>query len=210
MKKERAQTVADKKRARSVKPAAAGGKASGKSGRRPMKAHRKYKWTPTETMDLVKAVKEYHEGKTFLPFAQILSDMNYTFHEGRTALHLGDKWKRLKSEYPPGEDYDQLCDHIIAQEKERMKLGPNANLHRRLTKGPRKRWAEGEVQALTRGHNKHGNKWATILRESRDEFDHKRTTMDLKDKWRNIQQGPSSSGAKKRPKKVEKKTTMTL
>ena len=61
-----------------------------------MKAHHKHKWCPQETIDLVKAVKENHDGKTFIPFAQILASDQYQFHKGRTSLHLGDKMEKVK------------------------------------------------------------------------------------------------------------------
>lgn len=172
----------------------------GPNGKRKMRAHRKHKWTPLETIDLVKAVNQYHEGKTFLPFAQILADMNFQFHPDRTSLHLGDKWKRLKTQYADKydeNDVESFCDYVTNVEKEKRKQAPTASLHRRTHKMARKRWSTEEVEALKVGHGKHGNKWATILRENRSAFEAKRTTMDLKDKWRNMQPGNKRRSKKK-------------
>ena len=47
-------------------------------------------------------------------------------------------------------------------------------------------------------------KWATILREHRDKFDPKRTTMDLKDKMRNVR-----GAANKRKQLVDQKKDKT-
>ena len=176
---------------------------------RKLKAHHKHKWSPQETIDLVKAVKELHDGKTFIPFAQILASDQYQFHKGRTSLHLGDKWKRLKTQYDGVvADVDSLCDHVISMETERMNAPPVASLHRRSEKMPRKRWTEDEVKALMDAHKEYGNKWATILRNNRDKFDAKRTTMDLKDKMRNLYGGGKKS--KKSGSKKGKKTSMAL
>eukprot|EP00943_MAST-04B_sp_MAST-4B-sp1_P000994 g994.t1 len=175
---------------------------------RKLKAHKKYKWTPEETVDLVKAVKEFHDGKTFIPFAQILASDVYSFHEERTSLHLGDKWKRLKQQYDGVvADVDALCDHVIAVETQRANEPPVTSLHRRTEKMQRKRWTPEEVEVLIEGHNKHGNKWVTILREYRDKFDAKRTTMDLKDKMRNIN---GAANKKKNAGSKREKTSLAL
>ena len=179
------------------------------TGTRKLKEHKKYKWSPEETIDLVKAVKEFHDGKTFIPFAQILSSESYHFHTARTSLHLGDKWKRLKQQYDGiVADVDALCDHVIAVEMQRANEPPTASLHRRTEKLPRKRWEDKEVQALLEGHAKHGNKWATILREHRDKFDPKRTTMDLKDKMRNVR--GAANKRKQLADQKKDKTSMAL
>lgn len=48
------------------------------------------------------------------------------------------------------------------------------------------RWSAGEVEALLAGVRAHGvGKWATILRHSKV-FNGVRTSVDLKDKWRNL------------------------
>ena len=145
------------------------------TGTRKLKEHKKYKWSPEETIDLVKAVKEFHDGKTFIPFAQILSSESYQFHTARTSLHLGDKWKRLKQQYDGiVADVDALCDHVIAVEMQRANEPPTASLHRRTEKLPRKRWEDKEVQALLDGHAKHGNNGQQYLgkpRQVRSETD---------------------------------------
>ena len=134
---------------------------------RKLKAHHKHKWSPQETIDLVKAVKENHDGKTFIPFAQILASDQYQFHKGRTSLHLGDKWKRLKTQYDGVvADVDSLCDHVISMETERMNAPPVASLHRRSEKMPRKRWTEDEVKVLMDAHKKHGNTHFQLFNKS--------------------------------------------
>ena len=51
---------------------------------------------------------------------------------------------------------------------------------------PRISWTDEEVEALREGVDKHGKgKWKEILVEKRHVFQ-ERTTVDLKDKWRNL------------------------
>jgi len=52
---------------------------------------------------------------------------------------------------------------------------------------PRVRWSEEEVQALREGHAEFGSSWALILARWRGVFAPHRTSIDLKDKWRNLQ-----------------------
>ena len=52
---------------------------------------------------------------------------------------------------------------------------------------PRISWTDEEVEALREGVNKHGKgNWKAILVEKRHVFQQERTTVDLKDKWRNM------------------------
>eukprot|EP01125_Pyxidicula_operculata_P004774 TRINITY_DN1784_c1_g1_i1.p1 TRINITY_DN1784_c1_g1~~TRINITY_DN1784_c1_g1_i1.p1 ORF type:complete len:197 (-),score=83.71 TRINITY_DN1784_c1_g1_i1:190-726(-) len=46
-------------------------------------------------------------------------------------------------------------------------------------------WSPKETMNLIKGVNKFGNSWSEILRSY--DFDPKRTSVDLKDKWRNLQ-----------------------
>lgn len=49
-------------------------------------------------------------------------------------------------------------------------------------------WTSEEVQALIAGVKKHGaGKWAVILADNSLKFNRRRTNVDLKDKWRNLQ-----------------------
>ena len=46
-------------------------------------------------------------------------------------------------------------------------------------------WSSQEVNLLKKAVMKHGQKWTTIYL-STNGFNETRTTMDLKDKWRNL------------------------
>lgn len=50
----------------------------------------------------------------------------------------------------------------------------------------RKRWTEEETASLRKGVEEHGTSWKVIKAEY-SEILYDRTTVDLKDKWRNIQ-----------------------
>jgi hypothetical protein len=63
-------------------------------------------------------------------------------------------------------------------------------IHARANVGNRRRvpWSSQEVNLLRKAVNQHGPKWTTIYL-STNGFNETRTTMDLKDKWRNLCKG---------------------
>ena len=106
--------------------------------------------------------------------------------------------KRLKQHDGIVADVDALCDHVIAVEMQRANEPPTASLHRRTEKLPRKRWEDKEVQALLDGHAKHGKMGNNVGKPR--QVRSKRTTMDLKDKMRNVK-----GAANKRKQLVDRK-----
>ena len=81
--------------------------------------------------------------------------------------------------------------------------------HFRKTLGKRKErvcWTPSEMDALSRGHDQHGRKWTQILSEYRAEFNECRTSVDLKDKFNNMQKKTGTTSSKSsRSSKSQKK-----
>mmetsp|Transcript_14742 Transcript_14742/g.19060 ORF Transcript_14742/g.19060 Transcript_14742/m.19060 type:complete len:115 (-) Transcript_14742:1181-1525(-) len=87
----------------------------------------------------------------------------------------------------------------------------NPSHHRTEKKKQRKFFTQEEINAIFAGVQQFGEgKW-TKIKESRADLFGERTTLDLKDKWRNIKKRPASNkeaaGKKKKEKKVGKKET---
>lgn len=78
----------------------------------------------------------------------------------------------------------------------KKRAGPAAGPHFRASAVLRRRtpWSTHEMELLEKGVEEYGQKWKNILC-SRGGFHHDRTTLDLKDKWRNVCKARQASQA---------------
>ena len=123
---------------------------------------KKVRFSEDEAAALLEGVKQYGVGK----WQKILSDPEWqgVFHKKRNNVDLKDKWVNM-------------CKH-------------DPSLPRSGTSAPRVRFTDKEEAALLEGMKRYrecNNMWTKILRdpEWQGVFHAKRTSGDLKDKWRN-------------------------
>ena len=157
-------------------------------------------YTKNETIGLMKLIKSHVHPSGYIPFSEILKhDKNEIIQKGRNSLSLSEKWKRLKATYKDTygtvvnkNEIIRFCNNIIRLEEHDK--GPSSRKTYVSSKEGcssnqnRKKWDKVEIAALNLGYKKHGhkfNKWHLILKEFRSQFQN-RTTVNLKDKWRNI------------------------
>lgn len=91
---------------------------------------------------------------------------NYNFHPRRTSVDLKDKWRNM-----------------LRVDPERKAAIGSIYGHKKVS------WTTIEIEALKIGHKEfgeHKNPWASILQKYKDKFDPVRTSVHLKDKWRNL------------------------
>jgi len=117
----------------------------------------------------------------------ILSEQN--FHPSRTQVDLKDKWRAMTKDDVPG------ASPSAKKQKKRMddsskQLAPQTHFRPQPIVGaPRRRvkWHSAEIKLLEKGVKEFGTKWTSIL-TTMNGFHECRTSLDLKDKWRNLQQ----------------------
>ena len=96
-------------------------------------------------------------------------------------LEVSGVAKKVLDRMAAGKDFEDLIDKII------VTPGKRKDFHFRSEK-KRKRtpWRDEELACLTAGVTKYGTAW-TKIKSINPEKLKDRTTLDLKDKWRNMQ-----------------------
>jgi len=124
-------------------------------------------WTEEELAGLIQGVEEFGRGK----WSRIKRSRPQLF-VNRTTLDLKDKWRTKQN---------KTNEEWISETK--RKRSEHFRDQRKTTKNF---WTEAEVQALLDGCAEYGEgKWALIKRSNPEMFKN-RTTLDIKDKWRNM------------------------
>lgn len=144
------------------------------------------------TKEEVKALMKYvHEGEGDPAWAKLKkrAEDETGLFVNRTSLDLKDKYRNLENRGLAGEIKQRLKDNKDFDdllEKSVVTPGKKENFHFRSEK-KRKRvpWSEEEVACLTAGVSTFGTAWTKIKDEYAENLK-SRTTLDLKDKWRNI------------------------
>lgn len=132
----------------------------------------------------------------------------YLLLGNRTSIDLKDKYRNLQNSgvaeeirqtLEKGESIEELLDKCVRTPAKKE------NFHFRSAK-KRKRvaWTNEEVACLTAGVSTFGTAWTKIKEEYSENLKN-RTTLDLKDKWRNVQLAESRLLAKEKEQKKGKK-----
>jgi len=132
-------------------------------------------WAEEEEEAIRKGVKKYGTS-----WSQILREPEFSadFHSSRTDVDLKDKWRNMNKF--PKENRAAKQPQARSENNIHFRNQPGEN------RKPRERWDEDEEQALRHGVKEYGEgEWSTILLRCAG-FKQARTTVDLKDKWRNI------------------------
>mmetsp|Transcript_12809 Transcript_12809/g.21981 ORF Transcript_12809/g.21981 Transcript_12809/m.21981 type:complete len:1022 (+) Transcript_12809:907-3972(+) len=117
-------------------------------------------FTEQEIANLVEGVEKFKDARQ--KWRKILSQ--YEFNARRTSVDLKDKWRNIVR-LDPTKRGDALFGHQKIQ------------------------WSDMEVHYLKQGFSELGqqkNPWASILQRYRNKFHEVRTSVHLKDKWRNL------------------------
>jgi len=124
--------------------------------RRPRLAFEDY-----EVANLLEGVEKYRD--TPQRWRKILS--NYHFNPRRTSVDLKDKWRNI------------------------VRLDPHKRSASTIYGHKKVPWSNEEIETLRKGYKELDNAknpWATILEKYRPKFHPVRTSVHLKDKWRNL------------------------
>ncbi|GJV41712.1 zinc finger, PHD-type, homeodomain-like, zinc finger, RING/FYVE/PHD-type containing protein [Tanacetum coccineum] len=177
----------------------------------------KLPWAKTEEEILKEGVQRYASANNKgIPWKEILDFGRNVFHKGRTTIDLKDKWRNMclnqqttglpQNPIPEPSTLTKNCERKETQSstepscstKLRNKKAQHTPpvpvpLHSlRRNKLP---WAKTEEEILKEGvqryasANDKGIPWKEILDFGRNVFHKGRTTIDLKDKWRNMCKG---------------------
>jgi len=166
---------------------------------------KRVRWSVREIAALEESVHLYISKSGGPAWAAIRCARDRDFHRSRTPVDLKDKWRNLQlakerqgiwGDYVPAPSsapvsaVPPISAPVASPSAQQAPQSPrpiNNSIHSRSHVVGRKRvpWSPAEVALLKKGVEDYGPKWTTIL-TSVNGFNETRTTMDLKDKWRNV------------------------
>lgn len=139
-------------------------------------------WSEAECEALRKGVEQYGTS-----WVRILHS-SHTFHSARTPVDLKDKWRVLKKRQDRGEEEeDEDDEEERGRRKKVASLPAQTHFRSNATRKHVQRWTLDEQELLLEGVKTFGvGKWTTML-TALNGFHECRTSVDLKDKWRNLE-----------------------